>query len=283
MSYAESQGESLESHVKGLILKKEIGKGSYGKVYHAIWNGSEVAAKRFHSSFFENGFSHQEIIDQYMEEFQREWDVLKLLNHPNVVKLHTVLFPKGYSPIIITELLHCDLEKFIRESTTLPRIPEMKLICIALDVIEGLQYMHGLTPPVVHRDLATKNILLTVDGTAKIADMGVAKVFAAGCEMYATNVPGTPVYAAPETYPVMRHFEVIDGAKYGPKVDVFSFGAVLMAMIVGHEPKVWPLSPISKGMSFIALTLEPQYGKFFVKIVICYKQLILFNAIRYQK
>ena len=252
MSYASSQEDSLESHEKGLVLLKEIGKGSYGKVYKADWNGMEVAAKRFHWAFFENGYQ------EYMQEFQREWEVLSLLNHPNVVKLHTVLFPKGYSPIIITELLHCDLETYIRESTSLPKIPEMNLIRIASGVIEGLQYMHGLKPPIVHRDLATKNILLTVHGDAKIADLGVAKVFASGCDMYATHVPGTPIYAAPETYPVMKQFQMIDGAKYGPKVDVFSFGAVLLAMILGHEPKVWPLTPISKGMVFIC---SLAYGK----------------------
>lgn len=246
MSHGEADEESLESHVKGLVLEKEIGKGSYGKVYKAVWNGSDVAAKRFHSVFFENGLNL--LIDRCVGDFQRECDVLKMLNHPNVVKLHTVLFPKGHSPIIITELLHCDLEKYIKQSTSSPKIPKMNLICIALDVIQGLHYMHGLTPPVVHRDLATKNILLTVNGTAKIADMGVAKVFAAGCEMYATRVPGTPVYAAPETYPVMKNFEVVVDAKYGAKVDIFSFGAVLLAMIVGHEPVVWPITPISKGM-----------------------------------
>ena len=245
MSYAGAQEESLESHVKELVLKKEIGKGSYGRVYKAVWKGREVAAKRFHSVFFPNGSYLQE---HCMEEFQREWNVLKLLDHPNVVKLHTVLFPKGLSPIIITELLHCDLEKYIRESTTTPKIPEMKLICIALDVIEGLNYMHGLESPVVHRDLATKNILLTEHGNAKVADLGVAKIFEAGCEMHATNVPGTPLYTAPETYPVMKQFEVVGNAKYGPKVDIFSFGAVVMAMIVGHEPRVWPFTPISKGM-----------------------------------
>lgn len=253
MSSGEDEEEYLESHVKGLVFEKQIGKGSYGKVYKAVWNGSEVAAKRFHSVFFENG-----MIDQYTEEFQREWDVLKLLNHANVVKLHTVVFPKGYSPIIITELLHCDLERYIKKSNSSPKIPNMNLICIALDVIQGLQYLHSLELPVVHRDLATKNILLTVNGMAKIADMGVAKVFAAGCEMYATRVPGTPVYAAPETYPVMRQFEVISDAKYGPKVDVFSFGAVLLAMIVGHEPVVWPITPITKGVFFVCLSNLPE-------------------------
>ncbi|KAJ7384771.1 hypothetical protein OS493_020363 [Desmophyllum pertusum] len=143
------------------------------------------------------------------KRFSGESDVHKLLNHANVVKLHTVVFPRGYSPIIITELLHCDLERYIKKSNSSPKIPNMKLICIALDVIQGLQYMHNLDPPVVHRDLATKNILLTVNGTAKIADMGVAKRFAAGCEMYASPMPGTPVYAAPEIYTVMRQFEMV--------------------------------------------------------------------------
>ena len=200
------------------------------------------------------------MVDQFREEFQREWDVLKLLNHPNVVKLHQVVFPKRRLPIIITELLHCDLERFVRESTSSPKVPDMNLICIALDVIQGLQYMHGLDPPVVHRDLATKNILLTVNGTAKIADMGVAKAFTQGCDMYATPVRGTPVYAAPETYPVMRHFEVVDNAKYGPKVDIFSFGVVLLAMVVGHEPVVWPVSPITKGLYCIYLKNFPDTG-----------------------
>ena len=247
MSSDTSQGDSLRSHVQGLVLLKEIGSGSYGKVYRARWKGEDVAAKRFHSILFQNGFSHQ----QDMRDFQREREVLETLDHPNVVKLKTVLLPKGHSPIIITELLHCDLEKYIRVSTTSPKVPEMNLIQIATDVIEGLEYMHGLQPPIVHRDLATKNILLTINGNAKIADFGVSKVFSAGCDMYATQVPGTPVYAAPETYPAMRQFQVIEGPKYGPKVDVFSFGAVLLCMIVGHEPLVWPMTPLTKGMSCI--------------------------------
>ena len=116
MSHGEAEEESLESYVKGLEFEREIGKGSYGKVYKAVLNRREVAAKRFHYAFFENGFS--QVADQFMEEIQRECDVLKMLTHANVVKLHTILFPKGLSPIIITELLHCDLEKYIKDPNT---------------------------------------------------------------------------------------------------------------------------------------------------------------------
>ena len=250
MNQEQAEGESLESHVKDLVLEREIGRGSYGKVYKALWKGKEVAAKRFHAVLAND--SCGQMIDHLREEFQREWDALKSLNHPNVVKFHEVVFPKGRLPVIITELLHCDLERFIRESKSSPKVPLINLICIALDVIQGLQFMHGLENPIVHRDLATKNILLTDTGTAKIADMGVAKVFVQGYEMYATPVRGTPVYAAPETYPAMENFEIVNNAKYGPQVDIFSFGVMLLAMAVGHEPKVWPISPITKGIMIIS-------------------------------
>ena len=234
--------DSLKSQVKGLEFLEEIGKGSYGIVYRAKWKGEEVAAKRFHPIFFEDGFSHEN-----MRDFERERGVLEATDHPNIVKLKTVLCPEGYPPIIITELLYCDLERYIRVSTTSPKVSEMNLILIATDVIKGLEYMHGLDPPIVHRDLATKNILLSVNGNAKIADFGVSKAFSAGRDMYASSVPGTPAYAAPETYPAMNQFQTVDEAMYGPKVDVFSFGAVLLCMIVGHEPKVFPVSPVTKG------------------------------------
>ena len=242
MTSTSTPEDSLQSHVKGLEFLKEIGKGSYGIVYRAKWNGEEVAAKRFHPIFFENGFCQEDMID-----FQRERAVLEKTNHPNIVKLKTVLLPKRAPPIIITELLHCDLEKYIQVSKTSPKVSENNLIQIATDVIKGLEYMHGLDPPIVHRDLATKNILLTVNGNAKIADFGVSKAFSAGRDMNASIVPGTPDYAAPETYPAMNQFQMTGEPMYGPKVDVFSFGAVLLCMIVGHEPRVKPPCPITKG------------------------------------
>jgi serine/threonine protein kinase len=111
-----------------------------------------------------------------------------------------------------------------------------------------------LNPPVVHRDLATKNILLTTEDHPKIADLGVAKVFAAGKDAFATVVPGTPLYAAPETYPIKKGLAFCTEVMYGVKVDIFSFGVLLLVIIVGEEPTVWPLSPL-KGKQ-----ITPKYG-----------------------
>ena len=221
--------ESLESHVKHLVLKKLIGRGCYGNVYQSIWNGHKVAAKRLHSFFFQGSSSIQY---QYRKTIQQECNFLKKLDHPNVMKLHTVLFPKGLSPIIITELLHCDLRSYIRESTTSPKIPEMKLICIALDVIEGLNYMHGLDPPVVHGDLATSNILLTVNGNAKIGDLGLA-TFKVSLDTAVEAFHKTPLV----TYPA-RRMTGMQRVKCGSMGDIYSFGEVVVEMITGHLPRV---------------------------------------------
>jgi len=81
--------DSLQSHVKGLEFLKEIGKGSYGIVYRAKWNGEEVAAKRFHPIFYEGGFCQEN-----MRDFQRERAILEATKHPNIVKLKC-FFQKG--------------------------------------------------------------------------------------------------------------------------------------------------------------------------------------------
>ena len=242
------------SRVAEVTLGEQIGKGSYGEVFRAKWRGRTVAAKRIHSIFFERDYD-EEIRNHYVEEFRKEWIVLRKLDHPHIVKMYTVLFPDGCSPIIITELLSCDLECYISQSRTAPKVLRGDLINIAIGISKGLHYLHSQKPPIVHRDLATKNVLLTECKKAKIADLGVAKVFTAD-NMFATAIPGTPFYSAPETYPTKQGVDYGDKAKYGVKADVFSFGVVLLSMIVGREPIVWPLSPVSKGsvqLVYIAL------------------------------
>ena len=238
---------------------EEIGRGSYGEVFRALWQGRRVAAKRIHSIYFEDDYDN-DIREHYIEEFKKEWEVLRKVNHPNIVRIITVLFPSERSPIIVTELLHCDLKDYIKNSTTKPKVLYSELLDIGLGVGKGLAYLHGLDSPIVHRDLACKNILLTVDKHAKIADLGVAKVFSAGKDMSATAVPGTPLYAAPETYPALAGPKVGRPPIYGVKVDIFSFGVVLLVMIVGREPNVWPLSPITPGkvlLRYFYMSEEP--------------------------
>jgi len=116
-----------------------------------------------------------------------------------------------------------------------------------LDVAEALDYLHSREQPIVHRDLASKNVLLTKSMHAKIADLGLAKAFPHGA-MFATAVPGTPAYAAPETY--LKKFGGKpwgDKARYTEKIDIFSLGALMLETIIGHLPERVLPDPVLEG------------------------------------
>ena len=121
-------------------------------------------------------------------------------------------------------------------------IPFPIKLSILQDVTIGLRHLHSLAPPIIHRDLTAANILLTSDMRAKIADLGVSKVFdlkeMLKVNLQMTKAPGTPAYMPPEA--------LIPEPKYDVKLDIFSFG-VLTLYIANQEfpvPHEVPLTNI---------------------------------------
>lgn len=236
------------SSTEEIKLGDKIGEGSYGEVFKAVWSGKQVAAKRIRIVFFEGDYDGS-IRAAFLEKFKKEWEILRSLQHDNIVRYYTVILPPSpETPIIVTELLECDLAKYIRQSETKPKVPFSDVVKIMVDVAEALHYLHSLKDPIVHRDLASKNVLLTKSLHAKIADLGLAKAFPRGA-MYATAMPGTPVYAAPETYPKKLGGQSwANKARYTEKVDIFSFGAMLLEIIIGHLPERDLPDPVLEGI-----------------------------------
>lgn len=237
------------SSVDEIKLGDKIGDGSYAEVYKAVWCGKQVAAKKIRPVFFEGDYDGS-IRTAFLEKFKSEWEILQSVKHENIVQYYTVIIPPSpETPIIVTELLECDLAKYIRESESTPKVSFSEVVKIMLDVAEALHYLHTLKPPILHRDLASKNVLLTKSIHAKIADLGLAKAFPHGA-MYATAMPGTPVYAAPETYPKKfggRPWG--DKARYTEKIDIFSFGALMLETIIGHLPERVLPDPVLEGIA----------------------------------
>ena len=227
-------------------LGDKIGDGSYGEVFKAVWCGKQVAAKRIRPIFFE-GDHDGSVRAALLEKLKSEWELLRSLQHDNIIQYYTViLHPAPETPIIVTELLACDLAKYLRESKSKPKVPFSEVIKILLDVAEALNYLHSREEPIVHRDLASENVLLTESMHAKI-DFGLAKVFPRGA-MYATAMHGTPVYAAPETR--LKRFGRRpwgDKARYSEKIDIFSFGALMLETIIGHLPERALPDPVLEG------------------------------------
>ena len=102
-------------------------------------------------------------------------------------------------------------------------------LSILLDVSRGLWYLHSHNPPIVHRDLSPNNILLTNQFLAKISDLGVAKVIRADSMKTKTRAPGTVDFMGPEA--------LAEIPEYGPSLDVFSYGGMILHVVNQEWPK----------------------------------------------
>ena len=126
----------------------------------------------------------------------------------------------------------------------------MKL-SILLDIILGLQYLHGLNPPIIHRDLTSKNVLLTSDMIAKIADLGVSRIFNPDPSMsfqYLTACPGNLSHMPPEALTGAQFYK--QSAENVEKFDIFSFGNVMLHVLTREFPIPLP--------AFDDVTLSPR-------------------------
>ena len=141
------------------------------------------------------------------------------MRHPHIVQFLGLCFLEGSAlPVLVMELLDSSLDDLL-ESSKFPGLPLALKQSLLTDVARGLVYLHTHNPPVVHRDLSARNILLTSSLAAKISDLGNARIVNLQPGQLArtlTRVPGTHVYMPPESFD--QH------SRYGPRLDIFSFG-----------------------------------------------------------
>ena len=114
-------------------------------------------------------------------------------------------------------------------------IPLPVILSVLLDVACGLIYLHEFTPPIVHRDLTARNVLLKIGPTihAKIADLGNAMVVDPSKLRMLSKAPGTTSYMPPEA--------LQEVPKYDTQLDMFSFGHLALFALTGSFPTVAPI------------------------------------------
>ncbi|KAL5206969.1 hypothetical protein ABZP36_031404 [Zizania latifolia] len=144
---------------------QRIGLGSYGEVYHADWNGTEVAVKKF---------LDQDLSGVALEQFKCEVTIMSRLRHPNVVLfLGYVTQPPNLS--ILTEYLpRGSLYRLLHRPNS--QIDETRRLKMALDVAKGMNYLHTSHPTIVHRDLKSPNLLVDNNWVVKVSDFGMSRL-----------------------------------------------------------------------------------------------------------
>ena len=211
---AEQRGPSWEVKEDELeVTEERLGVGGWAEVKVAKL---KVAAKCLHE---------QLIYDYHRRLFRREMDVAARVSHPNLLRFLGARLEGGMA--ILTEFMPTSLRALVN---TRPRqhLSLEHIISIAIDMACALNYLHHMTPdPIIHRDLSSANVLLqpTPNGgwLAKVSDYGTANFQS----QLQTENPGSPVYTAPESR---------DPALQTPKMDVYSFGVLLVEMCTCEFP-----------------------------------------------
>ena len=201
-------------------LNRELGRGSYGRVFAVKYCGMTCAAKEVHSDLMQG----QRIVDMFL----RECDHCSRLRHPNIVQFLGVYYPAEAAttirvPVMVMEMMAGNLTSFLENQQNIPVHQKFSIIN---DVALGLFFLHSQNPPVIHRDLSSNNILLTDHNVAKIGDLGVAKVVQAGGKR--TTAPGTIDFMPPEA--------LYSGNEYDTPLDIFSFATVILHTFTQQWP-----------------------------------------------
>ena len=232
------------------LTDKKLGYGSYATVLELEHMGLKCAGKKIHELLLEQGDASYTV-----HRFEEECRLLSQVCHPNIVQFLGVYFQRGVrAPIPVMEFLPINLTSCIEQYGVLPKEISYSILH---DVALGLCYLHSQTPPIIHRDLSSNNVLLTPNMTAKISDLGVARILNLTPLQVSrmTQTPGTPAYMPPEV--------MVANPKYDTCVDEFSYGILMIHMFSGRwpEPQVGP-SRI-KGGKLIPVTEAERRGVFF--------------------
>ena len=206
------------------VTDRELGHGSYATVLQLDYMGLKCAGKKIHELLLRQGDT-----SYIVRRFEEECRLLSQVRHPNIVQFLGVHFQEGVSaPILVMEFLPTNLTSCIEQYGILPKEISYSILH---DVSLGLCYLHGQTPSIIHRDLSSNNVLLTANMTAKISDLGVARILNLTPLQVSrmTQTPGTPAYMPPEV--------MIADPKYDTSVDQFSYGIMMIHMFSGRWPE----------------------------------------------
>ncbi|KAM9433178.1 MAP/microtubule affinity-regulating kinase 3-like isoform 2-T2 [Salvelinus alpinus] len=209
-----NSGADEQPHVGNYRLLKTIGKGNFAKVKLArhILTGREVAIKIIDKT---------QLNPNSLQKLFREVRIMKLLNHPNIVKLFEVIETERTLYLVMEYASGGEVFDYL---VAHGRMKEKEARAKFRQIVSAVQYCHQ--KHIVHRDLKAENLLLDADMNIKIADFGFSNEFTLGNKL--DTFCGSPPYAAPELF---------QGKKYdGPEVDVWSLGVILYTLVSGSLP-----------------------------------------------
>ncbi|ETL94066.1 TKL protein kinase [Phytophthora nicotianae] len=249
---------------------KIISRGAFGEVYAGIHNDNQVALKMLLPS------ARRDI--KMVNDFLMEARLTATMEHPRIDACIGIAWDSLSDLCVVLEFMEGgDLRSLLAnyEQKQRPLGFDREKTAIALHVCHALTYLHSLEPPVIHRDLKSRNILLNEMHEAKLTDFGISRE---RLDKTMTAGVGTSLWMAPE---------VMTGEKYDDKADIFLFAVVLSELDTHSLPysqakqkrqnSHGPKSMTDLGYTFVSVdpTMRPSAAEALFKLqVILSKELV---------
>lgn len=194
-----------------------LGRGAAGTTWLADGPSGEVAIKEV---------SLRGATPEVVDRLRREGDVLRTLSHPGIPRCDEVLVAgrgRHRALWIVQERVR---GVTLAEEARGRRYTEAEVVAIAAEVLDILAYLHGLSPPVLHRDVKPANLMRGEDGRLRLIDFGSVRDALEGT-LGGSTITGTFGYMAPEQF----------GGHASPATDLYGLGATMLALLSRREPR----------------------------------------------
>ena len=213
-----ASGLEPEPKITDFTITKELGSGSFGRVYLVTHKKTKVQYaikaidKRDKTNIEEKPY------------FRREVEVMYKIHHPNVVKLFGHFEDNNYCYFIMEYISKGNIYGLIPQDKK-KRLSTQIVASLIKDVISAVYFLHNMDPPIIHRDIKPENVLLAEGMVAKLTDFGWSNYMQE--DEKRTTVCGTPIYLAPEIIKEQGHDE---------RVDIWCIGVLLFELITANVP-----------------------------------------------
>ena len=224
LSESVSKGLEHEAKITDFEILKEIGSGSFGNVY--LVKHKETKAEYAIKTIDKRNKINQEV----MPYLKRGVEVMYKVHHPNIVKLFGHFEDNIYCYFIMEYIPKGNVYNLLPNDKK-KRLSTKVCASIIKDIISAVYYLHNMNPPIIHRDIKPKNVLLSEGLVAKLADFGWSNYFQDKNRYTISEkgnlVCGTPIYLAPEKLLEKGHNEA---------VDIWGIGVLLFELVTATVP-----------------------------------------------
>ena len=262
---------SFSSRFQGLLITNlvftevKLGRGADATVYAVEWNGTVCAAKRLHEILLEDESPGGAV--KFIRNFEAECLTWSNLRHSSVVQFLGVYLERSSRlPVLVMEKMDTSLRTHLEERSK-EEFPLHQKVFVLRQVTQALAYLHSQNPPLVHHDLSPNNVLLNVVSlVTKVSDFGMSRAINPSALSRKSSIKGTLAFMAPEA--------LHNPPRYNEKLDVFSFGNVILSTLIHEWPNPGPPTRY-EGDVFVAITELQRREQYVEMLTAQEKQLFL--------